>query len=118
MSENSIALKTWGPWSASERRYANVKKRFLRRNVVLRAASARAVSREVSSRSGFWTLRVPLGHSLLQVAERQGISQVPANAEEDDHVLEMPPSEQCWPFSGHDTRYQISSKRICNRARR
>jgi hypothetical protein len=28
----------------------------------------------------------------------------------------MPPAEQCRPSSGHDTPYQISSERICNRA--
>jgi hypothetical protein len=33
-----------------------------------------------------------------------------------DHVFEMPPAEQCWPSSGHDTPYQISSSRICNRS--
>jgi uncharacterized protein YegP (UPF0339 family) len=34
--------------------------------------------------------------------------------QEDDHVFELPPAEQCWPSSGHDTPYQISSTRICN----
>jgi hypothetical protein len=28
---------------------------------------------------------------------------------------EMPAAEPCWPFSGHDTPYQFSSNRICNR---
>ena len=46
---------------------------------------------------------VALGHDLLQVAIRQGVSQVPANAKDDDHVFEMPPAEQCWPSSSHDT---------------
>ena len=32
----------------------------------------------------------PLRHDLLQVAVRQGISQVPPDAQEDDHVFEMP----------------------------
>jgi hypothetical protein len=27
----------------------------------------------------------------------------------------MPPTEQCWPSSGHDTPYQISSIHVCNR---
>ena len=40
---------------------------------------------------------------------------IPANAKEDDHVFEMPPAEQCWPSWGHDTTYQISPDRICNR---
>ena len=57
---------------------------------------------------------VPLGHDLLQIAVRQGISQVPANAQEDDHIFEMPPTEQCWPSSSHDTPYQITSIRVCN----
>ena len=58
---------------------------------------------------------VPLGHDLHQIAVREGISQVPANAQDDDHVFEMPPAEQCCPSSGHDTPYQIRSNRICNR---
>jgi hypothetical protein len=33
---------------------------------------------------------------------------------QDDHVFEMPLTEQCWPSSGHDTPYQISSIRVCN----
>ena len=36
---------------------------------------------------------VPLGHDLLQVAIRERVSQIPANAKEDDHVFEMPPAE-------------------------
>jgi hypothetical protein len=55
---------------------------------------------------------VPLGHDLLQIAVRQGVSQVPADAQEDDHVFEMSPSEQRWPFLSHDKRYQISSSRL------
>ena len=58
---------------------------------------------------------VPLRHDLLQVTIRQRESQVPANAQEDDHVVEVPPTKQCWPFSGHDKPYQISSGRTCNR---
>jgi hypothetical protein len=52
---------------------------------------------------------VPLRHDLLQVAIRERVSQIPTTAQEDDHVLEMPPAEQGWPFSGHDTPYQVSS---------
>jgi hypothetical protein len=29
-----------------------------------------------------------------------------------NHVFKMTSAEQCWPFSGHDTPYQIS---VCNR---
>src|SRR5262245_23204327 len=53
--------------------------------------------------------QVPLRHNLLQVAIRERVSQVPANAQEDDHILEVPPAEQRRPFSGHDIPYQSSS---------
>jgi hypothetical protein len=59
--------------------------------------------------------QVPFGHDLFQIAVGQGISQVPPNAQQDDHVLEMPTPELCWPSSGHPTPYQIGSSRICNR---
>jgi hypothetical protein len=52
---------------------------------------------------------VPLGPDLLQIAVGERVSQIPTNAKEDDHVFEMPPAEQCWPSSGHDTPYQINS---------
>ena len=58
---------------------------------------------------------VPFGHDFLQIAVGQGISQVPPNTQEDDHVFEMPSAEQCWPSSGHLTPYQIGSSRVCNR---
>jgi serine/threonine protein kinase len=58
---------------------------------------------------------VPLRHDLLQVTIRQRVPQVPANAQEDEHVFEMPPSKQCWPFSGHDKRTKSAQSRICNR---
>jgi hypothetical protein len=51
-----------------------------------------------------------LRHDLLQVAIRQRIPQIPANAEEDDRIFEVPSPEQCWSLSGHDTPYQISSR--------
>ena len=53
--------------------------------------------------------KTPFGHDLLQVAVSERISQVPTNAEEDYHVLEVPSSEQRRPLSGHDSPYQISS---------
>jgi hypothetical protein len=40
------------------------------------------------------------------------VSQVPAKAQENDHVFEMAPAEECWPFSGHDTPYQITAIRV------
>ena len=58
---------------------------------------------------------VPLGHDLLQIAVGEGVSQVPSNAQQDNRIFEMPAAEQCWSSSGHDTRYQISSVRVCNR---
>jgi hypothetical protein len=52
---------------------------------------------------------VPLRHDLFQVAICERVSQIPANAQQYDHVFEMPPAEQCRPLSGHDTPYQIRS---------
>jgi hypothetical protein len=52
---------------------------------------------------------VALGHNLLQVSISERVSQIPANAQEDDHVFEMPPTKQYRPFLGHDTTYQIRS---------
>jgi hypothetical protein len=51
----------------------------------------------------------PGATDILQIAIAEGISQVPTNTQEDDHVFEVPPTEQCWPFSSHDPPYQISS---------
>ena len=52
---------------------------------------------------------VPFRHDLLQIAICERVSQVPPNAQEDDHVFKMSSAEECWPFSGHDTPYQITS---------
>src|SRR5262245_42831340 len=49
--------------------------------------------------------KTALGHDLLQVAIGERVSQIPANAEQDDRVFEVPPAEQCWPFSDH--RYTL-----------
>jgi hypothetical protein len=54
----------------------------------------------------------PLRHDLLQVTIGERVSPVPANAQKNDHVFEMAPAEQCWPFSGHDTPYQITAIRV------
>jgi len=59
-----------------------------------------------------------LRHDLLQVAIGERVSQLPADAEEDDHVFEVSSAEQCWPFSGHDIPYQITSSTFCNRTGR
>ena len=48
-------------------------------------------------------------HHLLQIAICERVSKVPPNAQEDDHVFKMSSAEECWPFSGHDTPYQITS---------
>jgi hypothetical protein len=50
-----------------------------------------------------------LRHNLLQITIRERMSQVPTNTQEDDHTFEMPPAEQCLPFSGHNAPCQISS---------
>jgi hypothetical protein len=49
--------------------------------------------------------KTALGHDLLQVAIGERVSQIPANAEQDDRVFEVPPAEQCRPFSHH--RYTL-----------
>src|ERR1035441_3111936 len=48
-------------------------------------------------------------HHLLQIAICERVSKVPPNAQEDDHVFKMSSAEECWPFSGHDTPYQITA---------
>jgi Holliday junction resolvase len=48
-------------------------------------------------------------HHLLQIAVCERVSKVPPNAQEDDHVFKMSSAEECWPFSGHDTPYQITA---------
>jgi hypothetical protein len=53
--------------------------------------------------------KISLGHDLLDVPIRERVSQVPANAQQNDHVFEVPPAEKCCPFSGDATPYQISS---------
>src|SRR5262249_41018098 len=35
------------------------------------------------------------------------LAQIPSNAEEDDHIFELSPTEQCWPSSRHDPPTQI-----------
>jgi hypothetical protein len=39
---------------------------------------------------------------------------VAAAAQDADDVLEMPPTEQCWPFSGHAIPCQIAAIRVYN----
>jgi len=56
--------------------------------------------------------QTPLRHDLLQATIGERVSQVPANAQKNDHVFEMAPAEECWPFSGHDTPYQITAIRV------
>ena len=52
--------------------------------------------------------QAPLRHDLFQIAVREGIPQVPANAQKDDDVFKMPPAEQCWPSSSH--RYTLPNQ--------
>src|SRR5207247_130997 len=53
------------------------------------------------------------GHAIISRKvsqyETQVLLQIPADAEKDDRVFEVPPAEQCWPFSGHDIPYQTRS---------
>ena len=59
--------------------------------------------------------RVPFRHDLFQIAIAEGVSQVPPDAQQDDHIFEVSPAKERWPFSGHDTPYQIRHTRVCNR---
>ena len=43
----------------------------------------------------------------VDVAIGEGISQIPSDTENNHDVLKVPPAEECWPFSRHDTPYQI-----------
>ena len=52
--------------------------------------------------------KAPLRHDLLQIALGEGISQVPRNAEEDDHVFEVPSAEQRDSICGrHPEAYHL-----------
>jgi len=61
---------------------------------------------------------VPRRHDLFEVVIREGVSRVPANAQEDNHVFEMQPTEQAGRFSGRDIAYLISSTRLQQNPRR
>jgi predicted DNA-binding protein (UPF0251 family) len=52
-----------------------------------------------------------LRHEFLQIPVAQRIAQVPPNAQDDDLILEMAPSEQRWPRFAHlQTAYQTASE--------
>ena len=55
---------------------------------------------------------VPLRHDFLQIAIGERISQVPANAQQDDQIFEMPSTEQCRPPSGHDIPIRSALPRL------
>ena len=46
-------------------------------------------------------------HHLFQVAVAERVAQVPSNAQDDDHVLEVSPSEQRRAVLAHASRYQM-----------
>jgi len=45
-------------------------------------------------------------HHLFQVAVAERVAQIPPNAQDDDHVLEVPPSEQRRAVLAHASPYQ------------
>jgi hypothetical protein len=53
-----------------------------------------------------------LGHDSSQITVAERVSQIPPHMQKDDHVLEVPPTEQCWPFLPHGITYQISPAAI------
>ena len=58
--------------------------------------------------------KTALRHHFLQVAVAERVPQIPSNAQNDDHVLEVPSSEQRWSLWAHGITYQISQPaRVC-----
>src|SRR5712671_5236917 len=55
-------------------------------------------------------------HYLFQVAVAERVAQIPPNAQDDDHVLEVSPSEQRRAVLAHASRYQICLRVFCNRS--
>ena len=57
-------------------------------------------------------------HHLFQVAVAERVAQIPPNAQNDDHVLEVSPSEQRRAVLVHASRYQICllPTGFCNRS--
>src|SRR5882724_2396417 len=51
--------------------------------------------------------QIPLRHHLLQISIAQGVSQIPANAQKDDHVLEMSSRNSTGRFWVTEPPYQI-----------
>ena len=47
-------------------------------------------------------MHIPLGHDLLEIAQAQRISQIPANAQDDDLGFKMSPLKQRWPVLSHE----------------
>lgn len=43
----------------------------------------------------------PLHHHFFQVAIAERVPQIPSHAQNDDHVLEVPPSEKRWSLLAH-----------------
>ena len=55
-------------------------------------------------------------HHLFQVAVAERVAQIPPNAQDDDHVLEVSPSEQRRAVLAHASPYQICLRVFCNRS--
>ena len=55
-------------------------------------------------------------HHFFQVAVAERVAQIPPNTLDDDHVLEVSPSEQRRAVLAHASRYQICLRVFCNRS--
>src|SRR5215471_2250035 len=56
-----------------------------------------------------------LRHHLLQIPIAQRITQVPSNTKDDNHILEVSPTEQHWPVLAHRITLPEAAPAVCNR---
>src|SRR5215471_17293896 len=57
-----------------------------------------------------------LRHQLLQIPIAQRITQVPSNAKDDNHILEVSPAEQHWPVLAHRITLPEAGRAVCYRS--
>lgn len=57
-----------------------------------------------------------LRHDLLQIAVAERVSQIPPDAQNDNHILEVAPTEQGRTILGHQLTLPDPPGRVCNRS--